>query len=62
LLFAEGDPGFIFLNDRHARRLADVMDRGLVVRALPEIDHPLHRTWTRPIAVEAIRTAVGRRP
>ncbi|WP_027005456.1 alpha/beta fold hydrolase [Conexibacter woesei] len=59
LLFAEGDDGFEFLTDRLAIRLAEAQHHGLVVRELPQIDHPLHRVWARDIATAAITDALA---
>jgi alpha-beta hydrolase superfamily lysophospholipase len=60
MLFAEGDDGLRFLQTRHAARLAAAQASGTVVVAeLPEIDHALHRAWTRGRVAEAIAGAAA---
>jgi alpha/beta superfamily hydrolase len=59
LLFAEGDDGLIYLRSRHARRLEHVSRRGTVtVRELEDVDHPMHRVWTRRLVVQALAEAL----
>jgi len=48
LVFAEGDDGLEYLEDRMARRLKSLLATSAVrVREVPEIDHGMHRTWLR---------------
>jgi pimeloyl-ACP methyl ester carboxylesterase len=61
LLFAQGDDGLQFLSQRLGRRLARVQKGGTItVRELPEVDHPMHRTWLRPRVVQAIHEELER--
>jgi dienelactone hydrolase len=62
MFFAEGDDGIEFLTTRHALRLAAARSAGIAVTELPDIDHPLHRAWTRDAVAEAIAAAVRSRP
>ena len=56
MLFAEGDDGIEFLEDRVGRSWARVQRRGSVTaRELPGIDHPMHRSWLRPEVIGAVR-------
>ncbi len=65
-LFARGDDGLEFLEDRTARAWAEVQRAGVVdLVVVDEIDHPMHRHWHRSRVVTAIhawldRTPVGR--
>jgi len=55
-LFAEGDDGLEFLEDRVGRSWAHVLRRGrFTLRVIPRMDHPMHRVWRRPAALDAIR-------
>ena len=56
MLFAEGDDGLEFLEDRVGRTWARSLRRGLITsRVIPDIDHPMHRTWRRSDVVDDIR-------
>ncbi|MGH9107211.1 MAG: alpha/beta fold hydrolase, partial [Acidimicrobiales bacterium] len=49
LIYSGGNPNFELLASRLARRMEVVQRSGYVrVLEVPEIDHPLHRTWLRP--------------
>lgn len=55
-VFAEGDDGLEFLEDRVGRAWARSLRQGVVTaRVIPDIDHPMHRTWRRSAVVDAIR-------
>ena len=55
LLFAEGDDGLEYLQDRLARRLRKVVDSGLVhVVEMMDVDHAMHRSWQRSVVFDAI--------
>jgi pimeloyl-ACP methyl ester carboxylesterase len=58
LVFAEGDDGIVYLRQRFARRL-NRLER-VRVEVLPGIDHPMHRSWRRPVVVEALHEALVR--
>ncbi len=59
LLFAAGDDGLVFLRSRLARRLERAARAGTIsVRELGDIDHPMHRTWSRPLVVQALHEAL----
>ncbi len=52
-LFAEGDDGLEFLEDRVGRTWSRTLRRGVVTsRVVPGIDHPMHRTWLRASVVD----------
>ena len=56
-LFAHGDDGIEFLEDRVGRTWARVRRRGEVdVVVVDDIDHPMHRHWHRSNVVTAVRT------
>ena len=58
MLFAEGDDGLEYLNDRLGRRLAQTVAGGrLTVTEIPGIDHAMHRAWLRPAMFAAIEDA-----
>ena len=53
LVFAEGDDGLEYLQDRLGRRLAESTDTGIVnVVELSGVDHGMHRTWLRQIVFD----------
>ena len=55
-LFAEGDDGLEFLEDRVGRTWSRSLRRGVVTcRVVPGIDHPMHRTWLRASVVDEVR-------
>ena len=55
-LFAEGDDGIEFLEDRVGRAWSRSLRRGtFTCRVLPGIDHPMHRTWLRASVVDEVR-------
>jgi pimeloyl-ACP methyl ester carboxylesterase len=59
MLFAEGDPGLVFLRTRLSRRMAHVLRTGsITVQEMPEIDHPMHRAWLRPRVLQALHEAL----
>ena len=59
LLFAEGDDGLEYLENRLGRRLRRaVASGGLHVQEMAGIDHPMHREWLRPLALAAIESFV----
>ena len=59
-LFAEGDDGLEFLEDRIGRTWSNALRRGAVTcRVVPDIDHPMHRTWRRGTLVDEVRTWLG---
>lgn len=61
LLFAEGDDGIVFLRGRLSRRLSRVTrDGAIAVREIPDVDHPMHRTWLRQGIIDAIHDALDR--
>lgn len=60
MYFAEGDDGIEFLTARHSLRVAAAREAGVTITELPDIDHPLHRFWTRDAVAEAIGAAVSR--
>jgi pimeloyl-ACP methyl ester carboxylesterase len=60
MFFAEGDDGIEFLTTRHSLRLAAAREAGISITELPDIDHPLHRFWTRDTVAQAITAAVRR--
>ena len=55
-LFAEGDDGLEFLRDRVGRAWAEARRHGVQLAVIPDIDHPMHRTWRRGAVVDAVRT------
>ncbi len=56
-LFAEGDDGLEFLEDRVGRAWGEVRRHGTAELVVVEdIDHPMHRHWHRSRVVSAIRT------
>jgi alpha-beta hydrolase superfamily lysophospholipase len=55
-LFAEGDDGLEFLEDRVGRTWSRTLRRGAVTcRVVAGIDHPMHRTWMRRIVIDEVR-------
>jgi alpha-beta hydrolase superfamily lysophospholipase len=61
-LFAAGDDGLEFLEDRTARSWARARRRETVdLVVIPEIDHPMHRHWRRSEVVTALVTWLDRR-
>ena len=59
LLFAEADPGIVHLRTRMGRRLRLLRGRpGLQLREIEAMDHPMHRHWLRPRALEVIERFV----
>jgi len=59
-LFAEGDDGLEFLEDRVGRAWSHALAGGTVTcRVVPDIDHPMHRAWRRDTVVEEIRRWLG---
>jgi dienelactone hydrolase len=54
-VFAEGDDGLEYIQDRIARAFGRARRGGLIdVTTVPGIDHPMHRHWQRPSMVDAI--------
>jgi pimeloyl-ACP methyl ester carboxylesterase len=59
LLFAEADPGIVYLRTRMGRRLRLLLGIGGVqLREIEAMDHPMHRHWLRPRALEVIERFV----
>jgi hypothetical protein len=59
LVFAEGDDGLEYLQDRLGRRLADLQGRGLLrVREVTGIDHSMSRVWLRRSMLDTLATEV----
>jgi len=55
-LFAEGDDGLEFLEDRVGRTWSRALRRGMVTcRVVTDIDHPMHKTWRRDALVDELR-------
>ena len=55
IVFAEGDDGLEFLEDRVGRAWASVLRHGhIVLAAIPGIDHAMHRVWLRPALTEVL--------
>jgi len=55
-LFAEGDDGLEFLEDRVGRTWSRTLRRGVVTcRVVPGIDHPMHRAWLRGSVIDEVR-------
>jgi len=62
-LFAAGDDGIEFLEDRIPHTWAWAQRRGTVeVVVMPDIDHPMHRHWQRTRVVTAMRTWLDAMP
>jgi alpha-beta hydrolase superfamily lysophospholipase len=60
-LFAEGDDGLEFLEDRTARTWDRARGHGRIeVAVIAEIDHPMHRHWHRPEVVSTTRAWLDR--
>ena len=60
-LFAEGDDGLEFLEDRVGRTWSRTLRRGVVTcRVVPGIDHPMHRTWLRGSVIDEVRAWLDR--
>jgi alpha-beta hydrolase superfamily lysophospholipase len=60
LIFAEGDDGLQFLNERLSRRIDRLTRRGRIsLRELPDIDHPMHLAWLRPRVAAALSDALA---
>lgn len=56
-VFAEGDDGLQYIQDRTARAWRRASGSGLIAYAtVAGIDHPMHRHWERPSMVETIST------
>ena len=54
-VFAEGDDGLQYIQDRTARAWRRAIAPGLMqVTTVAGIDHPMHRHWKRPSMVDAI--------
>jgi alpha-beta hydrolase superfamily lysophospholipase len=54
-LFAEGDDGLEFLEDRVGRTWSRTLRHGGVTcRVVPGIDHPMHRTWLRSAVIDEV--------
>ena len=54
-VFAEGDDGLQYIEDRIARAFRRARRGGLIdVTTVPGIDHPMHRHWERSSMVDAI--------
>lgn len=61
LIFAQDDDGQFYLENRLARRVAELTRAGsLEVLVDDEIDHPMHRTWRRPHLFATIEAALSR--
>jgi alpha-beta hydrolase superfamily lysophospholipase len=57
MLFAKGDDGPEFLEDRVGRTWGQAQGRGRIrAEFIADIDHPMHRHWHRVNVVTAIRT------
>ena len=55
VVFAEGDDGLEYLEDRVGRTWASVLRHGHIVLAtIPGIDHSMHRVWLRPALTEVL--------
>lgn len=55
LVFAEGDDGVEYLQDRLGRRIADLRSRGLLrIREVAGIDHSMSRVWLRPAMLDVL--------
>ena len=54
-VFAEGDDGLQYIEDRTGRAWRRAREGGLVdATTVTGIDHPMHRYWLRPLMVEVI--------
>jgi hypothetical protein len=54
-VFAEGDDGLEFLEDRTGRAWRRALSRGSITSAtIADIDHPMHRHWMRESMVATI--------
>jgi hypothetical protein len=54
-VFAEGDDGMQYIQDRIARAFRRARRRGRIdATTVLGIDHPMHRHWQRPSMVDAI--------
>jgi pimeloyl-ACP methyl ester carboxylesterase len=61
MVFAEGDDGIEYLNNRLARRLDHVKRDGLIrTTEVPDIDHSMHRAWLRDRIVAVVRGELER--
>ncbi|MCW3000816.1 MAG: hypothetical protein JWQ20_114, partial [Conexibacter sp.] len=60
MMFAEGDDGLQYLRTRLGRRLSDAQRAGVRTVELPEVDHSMHRVWTRGVVIDAVEAAVAR--
>jgi dienelactone hydrolase len=61
LVFAEGDDGLEYLENRLALRLAAAQAGGRVhVVRVPGVDHAMHRVWLRPAIFDAVRDGMQR--
>jgi pimeloyl-ACP methyl ester carboxylesterase len=55
LVFAEGDDGVEYLQDRLGRRIADLSSRGVLrLREVAGIDHSMSRVWLRPAMLDVL--------
>jgi alpha-beta hydrolase superfamily lysophospholipase len=55
-VFAAGDDGLEFLEDRVGRTWSTVRRRGGIdLAVIPDIDHPMHRVWKREAMIETLR-------
>jgi pimeloyl-ACP methyl ester carboxylesterase len=55
LLFAVGDDGIEYLQMRLGHRLRKILSkRRVILREIPDIDHPMHQEWRRGDVVEAL--------
>ena len=53
-LFAAGDDGVEFLQDRLPRTWGEVVDGGAIHLAQIDVDHPMHQFWGRPAVLAAM--------
>ena len=61
MVFAEGDDGLVYLQDRLARRLQEVTETGVIrVIELPEVDHAMHGTWLRARVFDTIASELDK--
>jgi pimeloyl-ACP methyl ester carboxylesterase len=61
MVFAEGDDGIEYLENRLSRRLASVGRAGAIrTTQVPDIDHSMHRAWLRERIVATLRAELER--
>jgi hypothetical protein len=61
MVFAEGDDGIEYLENRLSRRLASVGRAGAIrTTQVPDIDHSMHRAWLRERIVATMRAELER--